>query len=762
MEMHSFPREPIAELNNEFPPYHRLASFMNRDPSYLVFRRFNLLNLRNLLVLQHEIAELEQRLNPLTSSSNISTIPEYKSLMSTIQEKLDLYNRALVAQAQLNKFGNPELTSVSDLRDWAIDHNCVDTVNHLHAMADSSEELLNLSVESVRDEKDWVYRVIERRLWSRFARQLRPVQDETGGTLYLFPDKKIHHVVRAIFTLLTSIILLIPIIILFFVEKGYPSLIVIVVSTALFSLIVAIATRSKNQEIMLTAAALLGKKLDSHEQGSIATCPATVGVTLLTPWNTSQHFNELNQRKPGLKYGSIVRLGPNELSVNCVDNGIRTIYGGGFEKSHWYTNLFLNYGERNMFSMIDSSSHSIRKRLMSNAYSKSFLQASSDLRELSQEIIFGRLLPIIESSAADQRPLDVLDLNLASTMDLMTAYFFGFSNSTNFLQDPNSRREFFNLYHSRKQYIFWPGELFSLLSFLGRFKTLLIPQWIDTANQALEDWCLKMCSSAKSSSSVQPTKESIQTCAVIYNSLSQPLLSSPKTSSAPEHDAIIASEALDQIGAGHETSGITLTYFMHELSQRPSLQSLLRTELLTLSPPIQYPSYITQHSLPSSRSLDTLPLLQATLMETLRLHAPIPGPQPRLTPPTPTALANSPPLPAGVRVSANAHCLHRNPEVFPNPEAWRPERWLDAKKEAQDEMMRWFWAFGSGGRMCIGRHFAMHLKNNRAIIEMKLVIAAIYTSYTTSIVDDTGIEQQDAYTALPRGEKLILEFRRCP
>lgn len=44
------------------------------------------------------------------------------------------------------------------------------------------------------------------------------------------------------------------------------------------------------------------------------------------------------------KYGSIVRLGPNELSVNCVDNGIKTIYGGGFEKSHWYTNLFLNYG----------------------------------------------------------------------------------------------------------------------------------------------------------------------------------------------------------------------------------------------------------------------------------------------------------------------------------------------------------------------------------------------------------------------------------
>lgn len=41
---------------------------------------------------------------------------------------------------------------------------------------------------------------------------------------------------------------------------------------------------------------------------------------------------------------------------------------------------------------------------------------------------------------------------------------------------------------------------------------------------------------------------------------------------------------------------------------------------------------------------------------------------------------------------------------------------------------------------------------------MKLIIAAIYTNFTTHIVDDAGIEQEDAYTAGPRENKLMLRF----
>ena len=342
--------------------------------------------------------------------------------------------------------------------------------------------------------------------------------------------------------------------------------------------------------------------------------------------------------------------------------------------------------------------------MMTNIYSKSFIQSSPDMRDLSQEILFHRFLPIIQFAAVEKTSLDVLALNLASSMDFMNAYIFGLGNGSDFLRDVNARHHFLYLYQSRKPYAFWPGELPWLLSFLGRLKSVVTPRWIDAANDALENWCFQMCNTAKASSSKSSTKTTLSTTPVVYNQLSQSLLSS--SASALEHQTMIASEILDQGGAGHETSGIALTYYMHELSQRPALQSAIRSECLTLSPPIHYPSPSTP-SLPSPRALDTLPLLHATVMETLRLHAPIPGPQPRVTPSTPTSLANSPPLPGGVRVSANAHSLHRNPDVFPNPEEWRPERWLEGSKAKRDEMMRWFWAFGSGGRMCIGSHFAM-------------------------------------------------------
>lgn len=169
----------------------------------------------------------------------------------------------------------------------------------------------------------------------------------------------------------------------------------------------------------------------------------------------------------------------------------------------------------------------------------------------------------------------------------------------------------------------------------------------------------------------------------------------------------------DHIIAAHETTGTTLTYASYHLSRNPKLQSDLRSELAALKPPILT---LTNITLPSPASIDRLPLLEAVVKETLRLNAPTSCREPRLVPSGGLQLHGFH-TPAGTTVSCNPYCLHRNGEVFPRPFERIPQRWIpdeEAKLEKEDvetsnlvEMKCWFWAFSSGGRMCIGSNLAI-------------------------------------------------------
>jgi len=43
---------------------------------------------------------------------------------------------------------------------------------------------------------------------------------------------------------------------------------------------------------------------------------------------------------------------------------------------------------------------------------------------------------------------------------------------------------------------------------------------------------------------------------------------------------------------------------------------------------------------------------------------------------------------------------------------------------------------------------------------MKYIVAALYSNYSTTIVDDTGIEQMDSYTAPPKSDKLMVRLAK--
>jgi hypothetical protein len=423
--------------------------------------------------------------------------------------------------------------------------------------------------------------------------------------------------------------------------------------------------------------------------------------------------------------------------------------------------------------------------LISHVYSKSYIQSSPAALAQASAILYDRLLPILEESVAENQVphgIDIYSVFMAATMDFIASYIFGLGHGTDFLGNKAYREHFLELYRARNDYGFYDQEMPWLTKVCRKICIPLCPKWVDAANRELGGWCQRLCNNMAIfvDGGHEPPAGSADE-PIVWQSLVRGLRNEEAKNgrasvlfptALSNLELSIASELLDHVLAGQETAGLALTYVSWRLSQSFELQRKLRAELLGLSPNMRIGTHGTT-SMPDLKQLDSLPLLHAVLTETLRLHAPIPGPQPRQTPASGCRIGPYD-VPGGVRVAALAYALHRDETVFPEAEKWDHTRWLpqSVDDEARKERNRQFWAFSSGGRMCIGSNFAMQgmhpltltlelLAEDMIVLEMKLIIAAIYSNYTSHIVDDEGVaNQSDSYTGRPENERLYLRFEK--
>lgn len=201
----------------------------------------------------------------------------------------------------------------------------------------------------------------------------------------------------------------------------------------------------------------------------------------------------------------------------------------------------------------------------------------------------------------------------------------------------------------------------------------------------------------------------------------------------------VTGNAIVFIIAGYDTTASTLAFMAYCLATNSDCQERLISEI---------DSAIGQE-LPTYDNVQTIEYLDRVLNETLRLYPPA----------TRTGRVGNTELdiggykvPKGIELAFAIYALHRDPEIWPEPEKFDPERFSPEKKSERHPYA--FLPFGHGPRNCIGQRLAT--------MEIKCAIVYILQHYRFKPCDETEIPLKLAKTGLLKplnGVKLLLEKR---
>ena len=172
------------------------------------------------------------------------------------------------------------------------------------------------------------------------------------------------------------------------------------------------------------------------------------------------------------------------------------------------------------------------------------------------------------------------------------------------------------------------------------------------------------------------------------------LLAARHEDGTPMSDEELHDELMTLLVAGHETTASSLAWVFEHLARDERVRNELVSEVADGS--------------------DDGPYLTATIHEMLRRRPVLPNTAPRyVNKPVEVGGWHYEP---GVSVVANAYLIHHDPDVYPDPYAFRPERFLDSKPGTYT----WI-PFGGGRRRCLGSSFAL--------LELRIVIASVLRHY---------------------------------
>jgi cytochrome P450 len=192
--------------------------------------------------------------------------------------------------------------------------------------------------------------------------------------------------------------------------------------------------------------------------------------------------------------------------------------------------------------------------------------------------------------------------------------------------------------------------------------------------------------------------------------------------------------------AGHETTAISLTWTFHLLAQNPEAEAKLHAEV---------DAVLGERAAPAFEDLERLPYARMVAEESMRLYPPAyvfsrtAAAEDRLGPYR---------MPKGAHIVISPYALHRRADYWPDPDAFRPERF--APQAVAERPKHAYLPFGGGPRICVGNAFAM--------MEHAIVLSAVARRWRLRAIPGREVRTEPRITLRPRGGLPMHLARRAP
>ncbi|KAJ5360620.1 hypothetical protein N7517_009811 [Penicillium concentricum] len=394
-------------------------------------------------------------------------------------------------------------------------------------------------------------------------------------------------------------------------------------------------------------------------------------------------------------YGPIIRITP--LEVHIKDSSYYDeIYASSKRKREKSAALIARFdlGDTG-FASVSQEDHRKRRSHIERHFSK---QAVSNIEYLIYENI-DKLDNHFKRAFEFHRVIN-LDAGFAGlTSDVIHKYAFDF-NSRNLDHDDfnASVRDGLNALFKFNHIIY----------FFPVFQTImkLLPLWL---LEKLDPFAYALVS--QKLDLLRRTEEFLQS--EPSNSKTPPIMEVMCGPSMPEdmRGAVrLSNEGFSLIIGGTETTARSLSIAAFHLLENYSIKAKLREELRTVMP--------TPESRPTWRQLEQLPYLSAFVWETLRVSTGIASRSARVAPDE-ALIYKDHTIPAGTPVSETNYFVLTDPEIFPDPHTFDPDRWLRAAAKGE-HLDRYMW-------ICLGM--------NLAYAELFLVLAAFIRRFDMELVE---------------------------